>query len=214
MYNQKQNNEKCNSLCQTYRPNVVELSVAKWPINASPTSAIIGSDNGLSPVRRQATVYTNAVLLSIGLLGTNFSQIVFEIQIFPFKKRHLKMSFGKCRPFFGFNVLKLHVQNWTRIAYRIYQSTEHTPMGLTIQKSILGTNQSNTPNRYQHVNQICVSYHHLYCATRIMGLLPDTWNCGCACAGNIFPATADKRSRHASRHVRDARAVVHAGIAN
>ena len=37
----------------------------------------------------------------------------------------------------------------------------------------------------------------------------------CACAGNagnVLPATAGKRSRHASRHVRDARAVMHAGI--
>ena len=33
-------------------------------------------------------------------------------------------------------------------------------------------------------------------------------------AGNVFPATAGKRSRHASRHVRDARAVMHARIAN
>ena len=50
-----------------------------------------------------------------------------------------------------------------------------------------------------------------------MGLLPDTQNCGCACAGNarnVFPVFAGKRSRHASRHVRDARAVMHAGIAN
>ena len=48
-------------------------------------------------------------------------------------------------------------------------------------------------------------------------MLPDTENCGCACAGNagnVFPATGGKRSRHASRHVRDARAVVHGGIAN
>ena len=33
-------------------------------------------------------------------------------------------------------------------------------------------------------------------------------------AGNVFPGTAGKRSRHASRHVRDARAVMHAGINN
>ena len=49
-----------------------------------------------------------------------------------------------------------------------------------------------------------------------MGLLPDTQNCGCACAGNagnVFPVAAGKRSRHASRHVRYARAVMHAGIA-
>ena len=40
---------------------------------------------------------------------------------------------------------------------------------------------------------------------------------GCACAGNagnVFPATAGWRTRHASRHVRDARALMHAGIAN
>ena len=50
-----------------------------------------------------------------------------------------------------------------------------------------------------------------------MGLLPDAQNCGCACAGNagnVFPVTAGKRSRHASRHVHHARAVMHAGIAN
>ena len=33
-------------------------------------------------------------------------------------------------------------------------------------------------------------------------------------AENVFPATAGSRSRHASRHVRDARDVMHAGIAN
>ena len=51
----------------------------------------------------------------------------------------------------------------------------------------------------------------------VMGLLPHTSNCGCACAanaGNVFPATTCKQSRHASRHVRDARDVMHAGIAN
>ena len=35
--------------------------------------AIFGSDNGLSPVRRQAIIWTNAGLLSIGTLGTNLS---------------------------------------------------------------------------------------------------------------------------------------------
>ena len=53
--------------------------------------------------------------------------------------------------------------------------------------------------------------------TNPMGILPDTQNCGCACAGNagnVFPVTAGERSRHASRHVRHARAVMHFGIAN
>ena len=36
---------------------------------------IIGSDNGLSPGRRQAIIWTNAGILLIWPLGTNFSEI-------------------------------------------------------------------------------------------------------------------------------------------
>ena len=39
----------------------------------------IGSDNGLSPGRRQAIIWTNAGILLIGPLGTNFSEILIEI---------------------------------------------------------------------------------------------------------------------------------------
>ena len=35
----------------------------------------IGSDNGLSPIRRQAIIYTIAELFSIGTLGANFSEM-------------------------------------------------------------------------------------------------------------------------------------------
>ena len=67
---------------------------------------IIGSDNGLSPGRRQAIIWTNAGMLLIGNLGTNFSQILFEIGIFSFKKMGLKVSSAKWRPFcLGLNVL-------------------------------------------------------------------------------------------------------------
>ena len=59
---------------------------------------IIGSDNGLSPGRRQAIVWTNAGMLLIGPLGTNLSETLIEIYIFSLKKMHLKMS-AKWRPF-------------------------------------------------------------------------------------------------------------------
>ena len=39
---------------------------------------IIGSDNGLSPDQRQAIIWTNVLLLLIGPLGTNFSEILIE----------------------------------------------------------------------------------------------------------------------------------------
>ena len=48
---------------------------------------IIGSDNGLSPGRRQAIIWTNAGILSTGPLGTNFSEILIEINTFSFKCR-------------------------------------------------------------------------------------------------------------------------------
>ena len=75
------------------------------------TLAIIGSDNGLSPSRRPAIIWTNAGLLLIGPLGTNSSDILIGIQAFSFKKMHLEMSSAKWRPFCrGLNVLiKLHM---------------------------------------------------------------------------------------------------------
>ena len=60
---------------------------------------IIGSNNGLSPRRRQAIIWTNAGIVLIGPLGTNFSEISIGIQTFSFKKMQLKMSSAKWRPF-------------------------------------------------------------------------------------------------------------------
>ena len=69
---------------------------------------IIGSDNGLSPGRRQAIIWTNVGILLIGPLGSNFSEMLIEIHTFSFKKIHLKMSSGKWRPFWlGLNVLRV-----------------------------------------------------------------------------------------------------------
>ena len=65
------------------------------------TLTIIGSDNGLSPGRRQAIILTNHGILLIGPLGTNFSEILIKIQTSSLKKMHLKMSSGKWRPLFS-----------------------------------------------------------------------------------------------------------------
>ena len=60
---------------------------------------IIGSDNGLSPGRRQAIIWTNDGKLLIGPIETNFDDILIEIHTFSFKKIHFKMSSRKWRPF-------------------------------------------------------------------------------------------------------------------
>ena len=67
----------------------------------------IVSDNGLSPDRRQAIIFTNIhEILLFGPVGRNFSEILIEIYAFSFKKINLKMSSEKWRPScLGLNVL-------------------------------------------------------------------------------------------------------------
>ena len=56
-----------------------QLLLTEWRIYASVNYTIIGSHNGLSPIRRQAIIWTNAGILSIEPLGTNFCEIFIEI---------------------------------------------------------------------------------------------------------------------------------------
>ena len=66
------------------------------------------SNNGLSPGRRTAIVWTNEGILLIATLATNFREILIEIHTFSSKKIHLNMSSAKWRLFsIGLNVLKL-----------------------------------------------------------------------------------------------------------
>ena len=77
-------------VCLTHWGRVTHICVGKL--------TIIGSENGLSPGRRQGIIWTNAGILLIGHLGTNFSEILIEIHAFSCKKIDLKMSSGKWRP--------------------------------------------------------------------------------------------------------------------
>ena len=56
---------------------------------------IIVLDNGLSPGRRQAIIWTNAGILSIRTLGVNFSAILNESHTYSFKKMNLKVPSAK-----------------------------------------------------------------------------------------------------------------------
>ena len=83
----------------THWGRATHICVSKFTISAS--------DNGLSPGRCQAIIWNNAGILSIGLLGTNFSEILIKIMTFSFKKMRLKVSYAKWRPFcLCLNVLK------------------------------------------------------------------------------------------------------------
>ena len=93
--------QNLSTLCifLTHWGRVMHLCVSKL--------TIIGWDNGLSPDRRQAIIWTNVGLLLIGPLGTNFSEILIEILTFSFKEMRLKVSSAKRQPFcLSLNVLR------------------------------------------------------------------------------------------------------------
>ena len=98
LFEKEKTTKNCACLCNSLSPRDAY------------TLTIIGSDNGLSPGRRQAIIWTNAGILLIGPLATNFSEILTEIYIFPFKQMHLKMSSGIWRPFcLGLDMLSVRV---------------------------------------------------------------------------------------------------------
>ena len=101
---------------------------------------IIVSDNGLSPGRRQAIIWTKAGILLIGPLGTNFSEIWIKNITFHFKKMRSKVSSGKRRPFcLGLNVLNKVVlsrpnsRNW---CIRTWYVFTHLPLAPHIPSSL------------------------------------------------------------------------------
>ena len=70
----------------------------------------ICSDNSLSPGRHQAIICTNAGILLIRPLGTNFSETLIRAQTFSFRKMELKMSSAKWRPFVSASMSSAWVQ--------------------------------------------------------------------------------------------------------
>ena len=103
IYGCRQHHSNILNFTNYYKPfkgRVMQLCVSKL--------TIIGSDNGLSPGQCQAIIWSNAGILLIGPLGTNFSEISIEIHIFSFNKMHSKMLSAKWRPFcLDLNVLNV-----------------------------------------------------------------------------------------------------------
>ena len=92
---------------------------------------IIGSDNGLSPGRRQAIIWTDTGILLMGPLRTNFSEIFIEIHTFWLKQMRLKMSSGKWRPYcLGLNELRRDISitknEWPVFSYPPLQDGDDT----------------------------------------------------------------------------------------
>ena len=81
----------------------------------------IDSDNGLSPGRRQAIIWTNAGILLTWPLETIFNEILTEIYAFSFKKIHFKTASGKWWPF----CLGLVLSSWHSYVATVFQHLWH-----------------------------------------------------------------------------------------
>ena len=117
--------------------------------------ANIGSYNGLSPNRRQAIIWTNAGILLIEPLGTNFNEIFIQILTFSFKKMRLKVSSAKRRPFcLGLNVL-MHwsycsLERSHRYVFQIIQHIKHTMLPLSCLSRACWSFQLSTLSNHLH----------------------------------------------------------------
>ena len=107
---------------------------------------IIVANNGLSPGRRQAIIWTNAGILLIEPLGTSLSEILIEILPFSFKKMRLKVSSATWRPScLDLNVMMCHqwagtipiptwlwnmtFLNWLNITFPVFKKVKFKLIG-------------------------------------------------------------------------------------
>ena len=101
--------------CLTHWGRAMHICISKL--------TIIGSDNGLSPPRHQAIIWTHARVLLIQIPGTNFSETLSKIHTVSLKKMHLKLSSAKWpQSCLGLNVLTY----WSWENGRFYQITSDT----------------------------------------------------------------------------------------
>ena len=134
---------------------VTHICISKLPI--------ISPDNGLSPSRRQAIIWTNAGILLTEPLGTSFSEILLEIHTFSFKKIHLKMSSGEWRPScLGLSVLMIFsfidVPLWVGDSYRshLWHPLPYISIMVWVTSAKDYRVKSMMVTEYQHQGSFCI----------------------------------------------------------
>ena len=120
----------------------VAFSRTLWVNSSPPSPTYMRQWTGSALVQEMAcrlfgATWTNADLLSIRLLGINFSEIWSEILLFSFKKMHLKMSSAKM-------VAILSRGRWVH-----YLPTLHLQLHVT---SVMNT-QNNLMNGHKRISK-------------------------------------------------------------
>ena len=86
-------------LCKIFSKKRMILIDWRWVVHTCiGYLTIIGSYSGFLPSLHQVIIWTNAGILLIWPLGTNFSEILIRIHTFSFKKMHIKMLYAKWCP--------------------------------------------------------------------------------------------------------------------
>ena len=151
--------QQCNRL--TYWGRVMYICVNKL--------AIIGSDNGLSPGRCRAIIWTNDGILLIWPLRTNFSEILGEIYTFSFRKMRFKMSSAKWPPFcLGLNVLNFDQHN--HIAFQ--KDCKHKPLQ---QKCVLLMKINDSSLRIK-IKKYQITAPHIIVFALLWSVVCKIWN--------------------------------------
>ena len=126
---------------------------------------IIGSDNGSSPVQRQAIIWTNAGILLIGTLGTNFNEILIKIYIFSLKKMHFNLSSGNWRSFCLGLIAPIGLSFWYPFINSLWPSD-------TIWRHIwvnIGSGNGLLPDGTKPLPEPMLTFHNLSPVTFILG---------------------------------------------
>ena len=115
----------------------------------------IGSDNGLSPIRRQVIISINAGSLSNGTLGTNFSENIIKVQNVSFTKMHLKIPSAKWRTF-------CPVGGWASVWLDIYSNMKGCN-GVTSQCPNFSWSNEPFIACTQRIHSRLIVFHAIYC---------------------------------------------------
>ena len=119
-----------------------QLFEAERRINASLKHTDIGSDNGLSPGRRHAIIWSHSGMLSIGPLGTNFSEILIEVYTLS-QKCIWKCCLEICGHFVSPSMFKNKPVAWITEKNQCYNPCQLTHRGRDKMDAISQTTFSN-----------------------------------------------------------------------
>ena len=128
---------------------------------------IIASDNGLSPGRRQAIIWTSAGILLNRPLGTNFNEMLIKILAFSFMKMRLKVSSAKLRSCcIGLNVLTvkscLDVKNFSKACISFHWAKV---------AALPADRSTNYENKTSHLSFCYQKYGHIFCDCECMNVI-------------------------------------------